>query len=145
MLCYSLRTCMSRKWMWFWPLISFKNSSGNRDKKTYVLRSTWQTSRIGFVWYMISLHSHEMRLHWFFLLSIARLCSLHNGRFMSQARRTRHFARSGKRVWSARRGEEKKWGVRLAWFIKRLLCRLRLYGSVNLTRRLPAEVSWKRN
>ena len=22
MLCYSLRTCMSRKWMWFWPLTS---------------------------------------------------------------------------------------------------------------------------
>ena len=60
--------------------------------------------------------------------------SLHNRRFMSQARRTRHFARS------ARRGEEKKiklyffsslrfalrakCRVRLAWLIKHLLCRL---------------------
>ena len=31
--------------------------------------------------------------------------SLHNRRSMSQARRTRHFARSAKRVRSARRGE----------------------------------------
>ena len=38
--------------------------------------------------------------------------SLHNRRLMSQARRTRHFARSAKRAWSARGGEEKKLRVR---------------------------------
>ena len=28
MLCYSLRTCMSRKWMWFWPFNSSKIAAG---------------------------------------------------------------------------------------------------------------------
>ena len=34
--------------------------------------------------------------------------SLHKERFMSQARRTRHFAQSAKRAWSARRRGRKK-------------------------------------
>ena len=55
--------------------------------------------------------------------------SLHKERFMSQARRTRHFARSAKRAWSARReGRKKKWRVLLTWLIMRLLCRLTLDG-----------------
>ena len=54
--------------------------------------------------------------------------SLHKERFMNQARRTPHFARSAKRAWSARGGEEKKRRVLLAWLIKRLLCRLTLDG-----------------
>ena len=41
--------------------------------------------------------------------------SLHNRRFMSQARPTRHFARSVKRVRSARRGEENAWHSFRAW------------------------------
>ena len=28
MLCYSLRTCMSRKWVWFWPFNSSKIAAG---------------------------------------------------------------------------------------------------------------------
>ena len=43
---------------------------------------------------------------------------LHNRRVMNQARRTRYFARSAKRVRSA------KCRVRLAWLTKRLSCRL---------------------
>ena len=71
--------------------------------------------------------------------------SLHDRRFMSQAGRTRYFARSATRARSARRGEEKnkalffssprlalrarvalraKYRVRPAWLIKRLSCRL---------------------
>ena len=41
------------------------------------------------------------------LIIIFLYSSLHNRRFMSQARRTRHFERSAKRTQSARRGEEK--------------------------------------
>ena len=41
----------------------------------------------------------------------------HNRRFMSQARRTRHFALRTRFALRA------KYRVRLAWFIKRLLCR----------------------
>ena len=40
------------------------------------------------------------------LIIIFLYSSLHNRRFMSQARRTRHFERSAKRVQSARRREE---------------------------------------
>ena len=42
-----------------------------------------------------------------FFLSGEVIISLHNRRFMSQARRTRHFARSVGRARIARRGEEK--------------------------------------
>ena len=43
----------------------------------------------------------------YILIIIFLYSSLHNRRFMSQARRTRHFERSAKRAQSARRGEEK--------------------------------------
>ena len=61
---------------------------------------------------------------------------LHNTRFASQARRTRHFARSARRAWNARWFFSRrlaprarfsfraKCRVRLAWLMKRLLCRL---------------------
>ena len=73
------------------------------------------------------------------------LYSLHDRRSMSQAGRTRYFARSATRARSARRGKEKnkalffsfprlalrahvalraKYRVRSAWLIKRLSCRL---------------------
>ena len=73
------------------------------------------------------------------------LPSLHDRRFMSQAGRTRYFARSTTRARSARRGKEKnkalffsfprlalragvalraKYRVCPAWLIKRLSCRL---------------------
>ena len=40
---------------------------------------------------------------------VSFLChGLHKRRFMSQARRTQHFARSARRAWIVRRGEEKK-------------------------------------
>ena len=48
----------------------------------------------------------------FFLLTLFS-CSVHNSRFMSQARRMRHFTQSTRRERIARRGEEKN--------IKRLL------------------------
>ena len=85
-----------------------------------------------------------------FLSSIV-LVSPYNRCFMSQARRTRHFSWSAKRVRSVRLGEAKnklffssprvalrtrlapcvKCRVCLAWFIKRLLCRLVLVGCAN--------------
>ena len=45
------------------------------------------------------------------------LASLHDKRFVSQARRTRHFALRTRFALRA------KYRVRLAWFINRLLCR----------------------
>ena len=45
------------------------------------------------------------------------LASLHDKRFVSQARRTRHFALRTRFALRA------KYRVRLAWFITRLLCR----------------------
>ena len=53
--------------------------------------------------------------------------SLHNRRLMSQARRTQHFARSAKRVWSAS-------------LVKRLLCRLNLFKKLLLRKEIPAPV-----
>ena len=51
--------------------------------------------------------------------------SLHNGCFMSQARRTRHFARSAKRREDKRHyALRAKCRVCLAWLTKCLLCRL---------------------
>ena len=48
--------------------ISFKKKSGNRDKKTYVLRPTSQTRCMGSVKHYVFtfIHCHEMRLHCFF-------------------------------------------------------------------------------
>ena len=46
-------------------------------------------------------------------------CGLHDRRFMSQAGRTRNFARSARRV-----ALRAKYRVRPAWLIKRLSCRL---------------------
>ena len=48
---------------------------------------------------------------------------------MSQARRTRYFARSATRARSARRGKEKN----KAWLIKRLSCRLLRYAQTDAT------------
>ena len=50
--------------------------------------------------------------------------SLHDRRFMSQAGRTRYFARSATRARSARQLRA-KYRVRPAWLIKRLSCRLK--------------------
>ena len=53
-----------------------------------------------------------------------RICAgLHNRYFMSQARRTRHFARKGN-VSSPRLAPRAKCHVRHAWLIKPLICRL---------------------
>ena len=54
------------------------------------------------------------------VLWVSSSLDLHNRRFMNQARRTRYFAQSAKRVRSA------KCRVRLALLMKRLLCRLGL-------------------
>ena len=53
--------------------------------------------------------------------------SLHNRRLMSQARRTRHFARSAKRVWSAS-------------LVKRLLCSLNVFKKLLQRKEIPAPV-----
>ena len=53
--------------------------------------------------------------------------SLHNRRLMSQARWTRHFARSAKRVWSAS-------------LVKRLFCRLNLFKKLFPRKEIPAPV-----
>ena len=55
--------------------------------------------------------------------------SQHNRRFMSQGRRTRHFALRTRFALRA------KYRVRLAWFIKRLLCRPR--KSLLIARLMP--------
>ena len=43
----------------------------------------------------------------YYLVLPLQYISLHNRRFMSRARRTRHFARNAKRVRSAKQGKEK--------------------------------------
>ena len=58
------------------------------------------TLRYGFLGFTLSMFLD-------ILIIIFLYSSLHNRRFMSQARRTRHFERSAKRARSARRGEEK--------------------------------------
>ena len=86
------------------------------------------------------LFSHMPHLKWYGVLflfiekkrnrcvSLYHWNSLHKERFMSQARRTPHFARSAKRAWSAGRRRRKKRRVLLTWLIKCLLCRLTLDG-----------------
>ena len=58
------------------------------------------TLRYGFLGFTLSMFLD-------ILIIIFLYSSLHNRRFMSQARRTRHFERSAKRAQSARRREEK--------------------------------------
>ena len=62
-------------------------------------------------------------LNWYF--------SLHDRRFMSQAGRTRYFARSCL-VLRARVALRAKYRVRPAWLIKRLSCRLLVFWHLRL-------------
>ena len=67
---------------------------------------------VSFPFHLSQKISNQNIEHLFFLRTLFSF-SLHNSRFMSQARRTRHFTRSARRERIARRGEEKN--------IKRLL------------------------
>ena len=82
---------------------------------TQTFAGAWVTLAAALVCLFLSIFHRKFLtkiLSTFFLRTLFSF-SLHNSRFISQARRTRHFTRSARRERIARRGEEKN--------IKRLL------------------------